>query len=417
MSLRRIAATLRETAGLEAKALGASHLAEAVARLEAMAGIDAGAYADLMAADVEARELLIGELLVHETSFFRYPASFHHLASLAVARAAARPGPVRVLSAACATGQEPYSAAIALLEAGVPPERVSIDAFDRSSSAIGRARAGRFDRSRIRGLAPERVSRWFESEGGTLSISPVIRALVRFETGNILDEECPFSHVSYDAVFCRNLLIYFTEAARHRALAAIRASLAPDGVLYLGHAEVPVARAAGFTLVSGSAAYACLARLPEVARPTAAAERTASGPPEPAAPSVPLEAPSRPAAAYATRTVAAPAIPAPRETDVLREARALADQGRILEACGLLDAAATRGRPGADHFLLLALLRRAAGRVREADEALGRALYLDPSHGAALLLAAVAAEGRGERNVAARLHARARAAAGEEGKR
>ena len=79
MSFQRIAATLRETAGLEADALGARHLADAVGRLRIRAGIDADAYADLVAGEGEARERLIAELLVHETSFFRYPAAFDSL--------------------------------------------------------------------------------------------------------------------------------------------------------------------------------------------------------------------------------------------------------------------------------------------------------------------------------------------------
>jgi len=407
VSLERIAATLRETAGLEADALGARHLAEAVDRLQARSGLGADAYATRLAGDAGVRELLIAELLVHETSFFRYPASFHHLAAHAVARAASRPGPVRVLCAACATGQEAYSVAIALLEAGLPPERVSVDAFDRSAAAIEAAREGCFGRGGTRGLERERAARWFEERDGTLTVLPAVRALVRFESGSLLDDDRPFARATYDAVMCRNLLIYLTADARRRALATVRTALAPGGVLYLGHAEVLVARAEGFAPAGGSATYACLPSPPETAR---------AAPPGPRAPRRPDAAvgvlraptPSRPAPSVVATVVPVPALA--RKADVLQTVRDLADAGRLEEACALLEAEMARGRPGADHFHLLALVRRAAGKAREADEALGRALYLDPSHPGALLLAAVAAEGRGERNVAARLHARARAA-------
>lgn len=411
MSNDRIAAVLRETAGLEADALGARHLAEAVRRMMARAGIDAESYAARIAADAATRELLIGDLLVHETSFFRYPESFRNLASLAAARTSTRPGPFRVLSAACATGQEAYSAAIALLEAGLPPERVSIDAFDRSEAAIATARAGRYDRGGKRGLDAERAARWFTTGDGTVEVLPDVRALVRFETGSLLALDRPFQSTTYDAVFCRNLLIYLTEDARRRALSILRAWLAPDGVLYLGHAEVLVARAQGFAPLSGAATYACVEATLPVARPTAAAPRPhASSRAAPAAPPRVANAPKSAVPTPPSPKSPAPKPPTPKLSDPLLEARTLADAGRLDEACALLETEVSHGRPSADHYHLLALIRRAAGQARESDEALSRALYLDPTHAGALLLAAVAAEGRGERAVAARLHARARAA-------
>jgi len=410
VSLDRIANVLRKTAGLEADALGARHLAEAVRRMQARAGIDDEAYVARVATDVGARELLIGDLLVHETSFFRYPASFRHLAELAVARAAARPGPVRVLSAACATGQEAYSAAIALLEAGLPPERVAVDAFDRSEEAVATARAGRYDRGGRRGLDAERTARWFEDDAGTLSVVPAVRAVVRFATGSLLDPERPFAHGTYDAIFCRNLLIYLTAEARRRALSILRTWLAPDGVLYLGHAEVLVARAEGYLPLASAATYACVTTSAEGAPPAAPAGPVARRRPEPATAPPRARAPSKWAPAASTHPVPAPKAPTPTAPDVLVKVRTLADAGRLEEACALLEAEVAHGRPRADHFHLLALVRRAAGRAREADAAISRALYLDPTHAGALLLAAVAAEGRGERTVAARLHARARAA-------
>ncbi len=410
MSLERIAATLRETTGLEAGALGAGHLAEAVERLRARACMGTEAYAGLVAADARARELLIAELLVHETSFFRYAPSFRHLASLAVVRAAARPGPVRVLSVACATGQEPYSAAIALLEANLSPERVSVDAFDRSPSAIEQALVGRYGGGGTRGLDAARASRWFEDQAGTLSILPSVRALVHFETGSLLDEKRPLPRQAYDAVFCRNLLIYLTQAARRRALTILRASLAPGGVLYLGHAEIGLARAGGFAPIEGTVSYACHAGPAEAAWPAAAERHARHRRPEPETLPMRAQAPWAPVPVSSVGDVPVTAAAVPEETDVLFAAREHADAGRLLEACAILEARAARGRPVADHYHLLALLRRASGRTREADEALARALYLDPSHAGALLLAAVAAEGRGERAMASRLVARARAA-------
>ncbi len=271
--------------------------------------------------------------------------------------------------------------AMTLLEAGLPPERVAVDAFDRSAAAVETARAGRYERGGTRGLDPERAARWFEHDGGALTIVPAVRALVRFEVGDLLDDDRPFARGSYDAVFCRNLLIYLTADARRRALAALRGLLAPGGVLYLGHAEVLVARGEGFAPVAGAATYACVPGSTDAVAP-----RTPARLPSPA----PL--PRRKEAPRTARSVAAPAAPStpdavpdfaplvPSESDVLARARDLADAGRLAEASALLEREVTQGRPSADYFHLLALVRRATGRAREADEALGRALYLDPAH-------------------------------------
>ena len=416
MSLHRVATTLRTTAGLEPDALGARHLGAAVERLAGRAGVDVEAYAALVASDPTERERLVAELLVHETSFFRYPASFRHLSALGAARAATGSGPVRVLCVACATGQEAYSAAVALLDAGLAPERVVVDAYDRSPAAVEQARAGRFDRGAARGLEGDVAARWFRDDAGVLEASAALRARVRFEIGDLLDAARPFPGGRYDAVFCRNLLIYLTEDARGRALAALRAALAPDGVLYLGHAEVLVARAHGFQPLPDGATYACVPRATAEGSTRADAGpalrtrvATRPGPASRPGPAAAARVPAVPVAPVSE--VPSPPTPVVPPADRLATARALADAGRLDEAAALVEQELASGRPSADHFHLLALVLRAAGRARAADDALGRALYLDPSHVGALLLAAVAAEGRGEPAVAARLRERGRVAA------
>ena len=171
---------------------------------------------------------------------------------------------------------------------------------------------------------------------------PAVRALVRFETGSLLDDERPFAHATYDAVLCRNLLIYLTESARRRALSAVRAALAPGGVLYLGHAEVLVARAEGFAPAGGSATYACLATPPEAVRAAPSGRRAPRRPDAAAAASRgprPLEA----ARSGGRAPVPVPAPALARKVDVLQAARDLADAGRLEEACALLEAEMTRG--------------------------------------------------------------------------
>src|SRR5262245_20721080 len=153
-SLAAVASVLRDCEGVDAAALGASALAEAVRRHREIAGLSFEGLADRVASDTAARSRLVADLLGRDTRVFDDERAFDHFRREVVARATCREGPVRVLSAACGAGQEPYSAVIALLEGGVRTGRIAVDALDRSAALVVRARAGLFDAASLRGLSP-----------------------------------------------------------------------------------------------------------------------------------------------------------------------------------------------------------------------------------------------------------------------
>lgn len=183
-------------------------------------------------------------MATHESYFFRDGAPFEQLRDqvlprLIAARASTRR--LRIWSAACSSGQEPYSLAMLLLEeeARWPGFRFSIVATDISRPILERARAGFYSDFEVRrGLSPERQARWMQKEGEAFRVSPRVRSLIDFRCHNLLDGVSMFGR--FDLILCRNVLIYFEHERKRWALDRLASALEPDGALILGSAETVV---------------------------------------------------------------------------------------------------------------------------------------------------------------------------------
>ncbi|MGC3023969.1 CheR family methyltransferase, partial [Burkholderia sp. DN3021] len=199
------------------------------------------AYWQQLNASADERRALIELFVVPETWFFRDREAFATLARLAAERLAATPGRViRVLSAPCSTGEEPYSAAMALLDAGLEPASFTIDAIDLSARAIEQARHGCYGRNAFRGTATEFRARYFTPAADGWLLDERVRACVQFRHANLV-EPIADTGIRYDFVFCRNVLIYFDRDAQDRVIRSLDACLADDGMLFVGPAETGVA--------------------------------------------------------------------------------------------------------------------------------------------------------------------------------
>ncbi len=180
-------------------------------------------------------------MAIHETSFFRGGEFFRRLGAdilPALIRSRATERRLRIWSAACAAGQEPYSLAMMLDSMGLLAEGWSIDfiATDISSEAIARAERGHYNSVETqRGLSEADLALWFEPDGNGHSVAGHIRRMVNFRRFNLLDSYGWLNDI--DLVLCRNVLIYFDAATRASVLDRIADVLAPDGVLGLGEAE------------------------------------------------------------------------------------------------------------------------------------------------------------------------------------
>ncbi|MEN6603590.1 MAG: protein-glutamate O-methyltransferase CheR, partial [Bryobacteraceae bacterium] len=212
-------------------------------------------------ADSAEWQRLVDEVTVQETWFFRDVEPFRLLAAHVTGKwLPANPaGPFRVLSVACATGEEPFSVAITLLEAALPADRIRIDALDVSGAALEQARQGLYRKTSFRNRLDETASlRYFEPCKDGLRIRPEVSGLVRFEQANLLDLSAYRSRGPYDAVFCRNALIYLTTVARRHAIAELRDLVSDDGLLFVGHSELMLFLEAGWFRVEHERGFACM---------------------------------------------------------------------------------------------------------------------------------------------------------------
>lgn len=186
---------------------------------------------------------LAKELTVGETYFFRYAEHFQAFSEVVIPsriRARGSERQLRILSAGCASGEEPYSLAIVLRERF--PELVSwnveIRGFDVNPSMIARARRARYSTWSLRETSPDLRQKYFRGEGQELQLAQAVQSAVTFEERNFVEEDPLFWRPNaFDVVFCRNVTMYFTTDITRRIVARIAASLAPGGFLFLGHAE------------------------------------------------------------------------------------------------------------------------------------------------------------------------------------
>ena len=159
----------------------------------------------------------------------------------------------RVLCAGCSSGEEPYT-----LNLLAHPLSLTIDAFDIDTGRIEAARRAEYGRASVRLVTPEQLERYFLPRGPEQwTLRPAWRRNIRFSWGNIMDLETFRGEALYDAVFCRNVLIYFSPTALRRAVQHFAAVLRPGGLLFLGATESIIGLSESFETIrlSGTIAY------------------------------------------------------------------------------------------------------------------------------------------------------------------
>lgn len=183
---------------------------------------------------------IVEALTTNETSWFRDAQPFRALVDHVIPDlfGTAKYGPLRIWSAACSSGQEPYSIAMAL-EDVMPLSRLRITATDLSEQMLTRSRTGRYSQLEInRGLPAPMLVKHFTRVGAEWEISPTMRQSITFQRNNLLD--LPPTGGPFDVVFLRNVLIYFDAATKRSVLQRVQHVLRPGGYLILGAAETTI---------------------------------------------------------------------------------------------------------------------------------------------------------------------------------
>jgi chemotaxis protein methyltransferase WspC len=428
---------LRRWIGLDPHSIGEAAIRRAVRLRMLSLGIDdLQAFVRLVETDRTERDRLVEEVVVAESWFFRDQQVYDHLRRFVSARIAARPGdPVRILSAPCAAGEEPYSIAMALLDSGLRPEQFRIDAIDISRVALSKAQTARYSPNAFRNADSGFRDRWFRMDGGSAVLDEAVSRCIRFAWANILEESfvsgaLDSGRAPYDIVFCRNLLIYLTPDARAAVERSIDRLLKPDGIVVLGAAEPAilqgnwVADSAGSTFTLRRGGSGETSRWPSLTagpgslqrRPTSAtAPRVLPPPARARSASHPTSTPRpHPPRSLEGQGLAGPPAPTPppRPEDAATESRpqsvsltlaevnALANARRFNEAIALCETAQKDLGPSAELFFIAGIMHQSSGSLELAEDCFHKTLYLDGAHDEALLALSLLAEQRGDRGQA-----------------
>jgi len=298
----------------------------------------------------------------------------------------------------CATGEEPYSLVMTLVEEGFDLDRIAVTAIDVSTRALERARRGVYSRNSFRGDTSLSRTRHFRPappgpSGEEWQLDERIRSAVELVQGNALGLSSVVRG-PFDVILCRNLLIYLTTEARARVLASLIGLLSEDGVLIVGHADLIHGTSFGLTLYGDPAGFA-YTRVSAVATPA-----------PPPAPSEPPSLPT-PVPWAAPRAIPRAPAPVPREEGPVARARSLADRGDLAAAATLLAGHLGNLGPDGDAYHLLGMIESARGDRAAAEKYLSRALYCDPSNQGTLIQLALLADQRGDETAAANFRRRA----------
>ncbi|WP_137390639.1 CheR family methyltransferase [Rhodoligotrophos defluvii] len=343
-------------------------------------------------------QALESEITIGETFFFRYIDQFHALRQtilpdiLARNRSSRR---IRIWSAGCSTGAEPYSVAIVLRELMGPEVdewSVRIIATDINEAFLEIARSGHYGGWALRAVTPEQRARYFTPEPGSgrVALKPEFRGMVMFQQHNLmslLDDTSPLQFSDFDLILCRNVLIYFRMNDAIRIMTELAARLSVNGWLLAGTADPgPVlAGAIRYVPLPGTAAYR---RLAEDVRAQAAAPRIETimgGDPRP-------RPHGRTAAPAGSRTRAQPSRTRPTpfpgrtepamvatgtQTDLIERIRVLSGLGELDEARACCRTAIEADPINPVIYFYEGLIALALAEDADAARAFGKALYLD----------------------------------------
>jgi chemotaxis protein methyltransferase WspC len=379
---------------------------------------DPGAYERLVHRSESERQALIDQVVVSESWFFRDERPFQWLKEYVREhwlKDLLRP-PLRALSLGCASGEEPYSIAVALFDIGLPARRFEIDAVDISARCLAAARAGVYTANSFRGTDLGYRVRYFHECHRAYELDPTVRSTVKFLHANVLDGSLLAGSQPYDVLFCRNVLIYLNAHARASLVSVIDRLLALDGLVFVGHADC-LDRGdikPRFTAVGPAGLFAY--------RRSTADDAGWSRPQLPAPPAVlALNSPRAASIAQAPGRLSSgldgigqlregePQSPRYAEAapQLLDQATALANRGHFDQALAACEQHLRHKGLAAPVYFLMGMICQAAGKTRRAEECLHKAVYLDPRHDEALLALALLAERRLDHDAAAGFRRRA----------
>ncbi|MGG6264830.1 CheR family methyltransferase [Leptolyngbya sp. AN03gr2] len=369
-----IEAMLRQKIGLDANSIGSNAIAYAIDQRRSRCGSpNLKDYYDRLQHSPEELNALIETVVVPETWFFRDREPFAYLKQW-IQNEWKPITKLRVLSAPCSTGEEPYSIAITLVETGLSTEQFRIDAIDISQIVLEKAKKATYSKRSFRGNAPANLA-YFEKTGEQYQLRSHIRNTVQFVRENLVEPRFVLDR-QYDVIFCRNLLIYLDQESRSQVMNTLDRALVTPGLLFVGAAETSQVPSNSYELVHHSGAFA-----------HRKVERPKPAPTVPILQSLPPPKPS-------------PKLPK------MEQAKQCLKQGKLIEAVRLCEAHLICDRTDTNAYFLLSKIYQELKQLPQAEQALQKAIYLNPKFYDALIELAVLKEQQGDFTTANILRAR-----------
>jgi chemotaxis protein methyltransferase WspC len=449
MTQSKIEALLRQKIGLDALSIGSNTIARAIGQRMATSRLtDPANYLEKLQAAPEELEALIESVVIPETWFFRDREPFVFLSHYVLSEWWSKnPGKIlRVLSLPCATGEEPYSIAIALMEACLSPKSFKIDAVDISKIALNKAQRAVYGKNSFRGKKLDFLESYFNQIGNEYHLRDLVKNTVNFIHGNVCDRSFMVNQTAYDIIFCRNLLIYFDDAGRQQTIQLLDRLLTKQGLLFLGHSETgqllplqfspvrhPLAFAyrkeqsqvnqthfPGITAVSKSTRKSDDSRnyrfpVSENYKSESKTDRSSHLNTRSTVPKTPDRSPisqnylrSQPPSSSCDEVPQLRQIPsiqspvttgpldAPSKISDCETARSLADRGQLQEAATLCETYLSQNPVSVEAHVLLGQIYQAVGNQDRSQLCFQKAIYLEPDSYEALIHLALLKENRGD---------------------
>ncbi|MBD2579535.1 protein-glutamate O-methyltransferase CheR [Oscillatoria sp. FACHB-1406] len=418
MILEAIERLLSQKIGIDSRIIGSKKIYRAAENRRSICRLaDLDSYFKvLQTSSIELQEL-VEQLIVPETYFFRDRKPFDFLINYVRTSgiSSSHPTKLRLLSVPCSSGEEPYSMAIALLEAGVPEHRFSIDAIDISKHAIAKAKRAVYSNNSFRGESWVNQNRYFQQTEKGYEVILSVRRTVNFRQGNLLNA---FSNTptKYDIIFCRNLLIYLEPAACQQVLTILERLLVTKGLLFVGASETAKIPSDCFTSIRQSFTFAyqkverTQERSPQIDKTSIDELEKSSHLADNSSAKILTDLPSdkppeTPAIAFPSSVfeqrlqpkrsmISEPVSESPKSS--LSLAIQLADTGQIEAAIEHCQEYLKSDFTNVEAHTLLGTLYQTKAEYTQAEQYFRKALYLNPNHYEALMYLALLKEHRGD---------------------
>ncbi len=348
-------------------------------------------YEKQLYTDPAVYDSFLEEIVVPKTWFFRNRDAFLYLKDSIVPEWEKTGRKVmKLLSVPCSTGEEAFSLAATLFEAGLRSDQFHIDAMDISRNAIETTEAAVYPKSKTFIEEVAFSGKYIFERDDHYSVDDRLKKQIRFSHINLLDVSEITDH-SYDVIFCRNVLIYFNEKTRKKVVINLKKKLVNGGVLFSGHAEMNIFLGFGFVKHESKNTFACRVgkRQPQLERkiitPKKLKHRIRKL-------SVHLDDPEK-------KKRAKPESPRKMEVknteERIREIKSVADNGDYLEAFRLCDAFQQEMKPNAEVYFIQGLIYQQENDFDRAQNLFEKVLYLNPEHYDALMQMSLLMEQKG----------------------